>query len=326
VQETTTNVADLDWVDARGNPVVGSFSFAKLNGYLADADATIVLTPDGRLSSINATSSGEGDTIIKDLVTVAGTAATLAPPAGRTFVETAEDRACKVVDSYSAVGAKPDAPLVTLTYSLPVSWSITPDHKAVFVVNTATAPAYDAVTRDQVTLIPDPASKPVFDRLATELADRMTSQLKIIDARPRMLAAPTVADGSTGAQLLELTRVAMINVGVFGHAGDMMREDQMWSGLIAVPTHETYTVPVPSPAVFGKTAFGIALSDSGSIASLHYGSNSGAPDALDALGAIAGAFKPSTGSDKAKELGSQADLIAAQQRLIRCEVNPTACT
>jgi len=77
----------------------------------------------------------------------------------------------------------------------------------------------------------------------------------------------------------------------------------------------------PSPAAFGKTAFGVGLSDYGSITSLHYGATNGAPDAA---GAIAKA-QPKTAEDKANDIKGQADLIAQQQRLITCRVSPQTC-
>ena len=92
-----------------------------------------------------------------------------------------------------------------------------------------------------------------------------------------------------------------------------------------VPMRETYQIPIPSPATFGMTSFGISLSDYGSVTSLHYGETSGASDALDAAGQIANFLKPKTSEDVPNDLKSQADLIAQQQRLIGCEVSPSTC-
>jgi hypothetical protein len=131
--------------------------------------------------------------------------------------------------------------------------------------------------------------------------------------------------GVTGSSTLELTRVAVMNVAVTGHVADLIRETQIWAASIPAPTHQPYSLPIPSPATFGKTAFGLALSDYGSITSVHYGSNTAAPDIADAFGSIATALKPRTTADRAKELQDQADLIAQQQRLVACQTTPAQC-
>jgi hypothetical protein len=69
----------------------------------------------------------------------------------------------------------------------------------------------------------------------------------------------------------------------------------------------------------------VSLSDYGSITSVHYGSNSAAPDVSGTVGAIATALQPQTPEDRAKEIQGQADLIAQQQRLITCELTPAQC-
>jgi hypothetical protein len=55
----------------------GYIRYSDLDGPLSDADLAIAFTDDGRLQSINASSTGEGDTIIKDAVTLATTLAPL---------------------------------------------------------------------------------------------------------------------------------------------------------------------------------------------------------------------------------------------------------
>lgn len=101
----------------------------------------------------------------------------------------------------------------------------------------------------------------------TILSSRMVVTLAIPDQTLRTIGNTTAGDKSDGTPL-ELTKVAMVNATISGHAGGMTREDRVWSGLLQVPTHLVYTVPVPSPAIFGKTAFGITLSDAGAITSL----------------------------------------------------------
>jgi hypothetical protein len=332
---TTTNSADVDWL-VDGKPRQGHFSYKAMNGTLSDGDATVTLTADGRLAGINATSTGQGDTIIKDLVTIAGTIAAFGgPPPRGPFVATVEDQACDEVDKYAAntqttaaPPAKPAPPTVTLTYSVAVLYDVGADNSPALVVDQTFSPGYERVTGRQssVDLVPDAVSKSAYDALRAILSDRMVTKLLLRTDAPHLRYQDTVVHTATGEGVpLELVRVAMMNVAITGHVGDVVRETQIWSGLVLAPTHNTYQLPVPTPATFGKTAFGLALSDSGTITSLHYGSNTGVPDTADAFGAIAKALQPKSPADRAKDIQGQADLIAQQQRLISCEVKPAQC-
>jgi hypothetical protein len=142
------------------------------------------------------------------------------------------------------------------------------------------------------------------------------------DQRVMTSTAPTTSGGGFP---LELNKVAVVNLAIDGHAGDMLQSTQIWGGAVLIPMRETYQIPIPSPAMFGKTAFGISLSDYGSVTSLHYGETDGASEAMGAVGQIANVLKPKTTEDAINELKGQADLIAQQQRLIGCEVSPLTC-
>lgn len=333
VSSTITNSADVDWKDEKGNPRQGQLRYRAFHGTFSDADATVTLTPDGRLASINATSTGQGDTIVKNLVTVAGAVALLAPPPGGAFVETVEDKACDQVDMFSAVtaaaGAKSPS-LVTLTSNVTITYTVTSDADPVFAVDTVSSPGYDDQVGDQTTIkfAPDAASKPAYDALKGVLLDRMTTTLEMTstkaDQRVMIPTAPTTVAAADGFPL-ELNKVAVVNLKIDGHAGDMLQSSQIWGGPVPVPMRETYQLAVPSPELFGKTTFGIGLSDYGSITSLHYGESNGVSDATDAVGQIAKALQPKSPEDKANDIKGQADLIAQQQRLIGCQVSPSTC-
>lgn len=330
---TITNSADLDWKDKDGSPRQGHIRYRAFNGTFSDADATVTLTSDGRLLGINASSGGQGDTIVKNLVTVAGAVALLGPSPAGPFVETAEDKGCEQVDMFSAVatadGAK-GASLVTLTYNVTITYKAVNGVAPTFAVEKVSSPGYDDQSGDltSITFAPDAASKPAYDALKTVLGDRMTTTLKVTttkdDLRVLTSTTPTTVTSTEGFPL-ELNKVAVVNLEIDGHAGDMLQSSQIWGAAVPIPMRETYEVPIPSPAMFGKTAFGIGLSDYGSITSLHYGETNGGPDATDAVGQIAKALQPKKPEDEANDLKGQADLIAQQQRLIGCEVSPSTC-
>lgn len=352
VAATTTNSADVEWMDEDPNshaktPHMGHFRFKALNGTFVDGDATVTMTPDGRLSGINSTTGGQADAVVKSLITVAGVVvpvvATLAVgrpnPAEQIEIQKADD-ACEMIDKWSVITqagtldptkepGKTAPSLLTLTYSVAVNYDAPKGGSPKLVVDQNLSPAYeDAVYRGPqraITLIPDAVSKPAYDALSGILQDRMVTTLEVAstESNLRYLDPPTSAGNENNT--LEVSRVALVNLDVKGHVADLKKETQIWAGAIPVPTRQTVKIPIPTPAMAGKTAFGLALSDYGSITSVHYGSNSGAPDTSDALGAIATALKPKSTADRASDIQAQADLIAQQQRLITCQADRTQC-
>ena len=335
VAPSTTHSADLLWI-VDGKPRQGHFSYTSLRAKFNDADAIVELRADGRLSSINTTSAGAGAAILKDLVTIAGTTigvvGTLAT-ADLTSPPTDEDAACDVVDDFAIVQATTAAdprttPLVTLTYAVAVLYDIPDAGVPALLVDQALTPGYEKLVGKQTSIrfVPDAISKPVHDSLYAILGERKVTKLILrSDANNlRYLDAISPSTGFAGT-VLELNRVAMVNLAVTGHVADLAKESQLWTGVIPVPTHTLYQVPVPAQPFFGHTAFGISISEYGSITTLHYGSNTGAHEALDAVGTIAKALQPKTATERASELQGQADLIAQQQRLIQCQLSPKDC-
>ena len=57
------------------------------------------------------------------------------------------------------------------------------------------------------------------------------------------------------------------------------------------PTSATYLVPLPTPELFGKNQFTLALTDAGVITKLEYGTTSGAADAIGTATALAKALQ-----------------------------------
>jgi hypothetical protein len=85
-------------------------------------------------------------------------------------------------------------------------------------------------------------------------------------------------------------------------------------------------LPIPKAALFGKQTFSLSLSEAGTITAVDYGKQTGAAGALNAAGSIATAVDPETPTAKAADLKAQADIIAQQQRLLRCQRAPASCT
>lgn len=330
VTSATTNSADTDWkVD--GKVRKGRITYKDLNGTFVDGDATVTLTADGRLASINATSEGQGGAILKDIVTIAGTVGfAAAPPAGGP--ETSEDKACAQVDIFAGIGqadASKAAPMVTLTYSVAIRYVVdgSPGSPK-FEVVAANSPENSTVSADgTIVLQPDPGSKPAYDALRGVLGDRMDTELSMAPTAATVdyLETTSATIDKKSELSIELPRIALLSLEIKGRVADMIAPTRIWSGSVAVPARATYELPFPKPALFGKTAFGLTLSDNGAIQTLHYGTTSGAPGVLDSANAIAAALQPKTNAQKAADYKDQADLIAQQQRLLACQLSKETC-
>lgn len=342
VVPTTVNTSDLAWKEADGKTIrQGHLHYKDLDRWFSDADASVTLTPDGRLSAINTTSAGEGQAIVQNAATAIG--AVLAATALAKSADEQVDKACEVVDKFAAIAtatgaaaadSKSKASMVTLSYSVsftylfpqdpPPESKVDPAVPKIVVDASANPDAnYDLKAVDKIMLQPDFVSEPAYRELTQALHEKMQTLLAVQSGV--LLDAAKSPTPEKDAVLIDLTRVARVTLQVSGYVGDLSRPSQIWQGTVPVPTHMPYQLPMPRPSLFGKTAFGLALSDSGTITTLHYGANSGQPDVLNALGAVAKALQPKSAADKAAEYQAQADLIAQQQRLVNCQLSPSTC-
>ena len=78
--------------------------------------------------------------------------------------------------------------------------------------------------------------------------------------------------------------------------------------------------------MFGKQSFTLTLADSGAVTAVDYGKVSGASGGLNASTSAMGTMVPESTANKAADMKAQADLIAQQQRLVRCQAQPDKCT
>jgi hypothetical protein len=93
-----------------------SVAYSSLDGPLSNADIAISTQDDGRLTGINATSTGQGDVIVKDAISVATSVAPLLFGASAGKQHSTREDACKVItDNYT--GDPKLLPSINLTYS-----------------------------------------------------------------------------------------------------------------------------------------------------------------------------------------------------------------
>jgi hypothetical protein len=264
-----------------------SLAIKPLDSTFANADFTMNWYDDGRLKSINQSTTGQGETILKAVITTAATAASLVGG------KSPHPQTKSTLPVCERLKDKP----VTLTYT------ILPELGKSAVLDLG----YNEVN-----------NKGLFEELVK------TKKMPLLSARigapeavaPLVEAGPSNPDDTVFLKLRSTSRVQIEFV---------VNESPVSISTAVVPGVKPFSLPIPKAALFGKQVFVLSLSETGSITSLQYGKETGAAGAVNVLNAAATAAAPETETQKAAELKAQADLIVQQQRLAKCQANPDQC-
>jgi hypothetical protein len=264
---------------------------ATLRGRLSDTDVKFDFYDDGRLKGFNGSSTGQGEAILKTLVSIAAAAFGAEAAAVKQYPE-----ACKAIKTVG--GDKP----VTLTYELTASLGHTQEQR--FKPDALTAALLHAHAALQTA---------VGDVCATMVGEE---------------AAPARAAYAKGGEepVLRWREPAPVRfkVTVGDEKGCQLRP--IWDDTLPIAQlGEEYFLPIPPPLAFGKRALTATFAESGALTSVQFVSATGAGQALNVLSSAQDATKGQTLAEKVAEVTAQADLIAQQQRLVRCVAEPAKC-
>jgi hypothetical protein len=262
----------------------------------ADADVNFGFYDDGRLKSINQSTTGQGEAIIKSSVSLASA---LIPLGGAAIAAAKKLDECATIKTFA--GDKP----ATVTYVYPP-------------VGTVDLAALER----PVELTVAPASEQLYKALN---AHGKLPIPKLIIGRPSPVGSGArfipLIDGSAN-EFAYLTLQEMGNVKIEVRNSDGV---PIWNTVVVTPLKQTYLLPIPRAALFGGQKFSLTLSEAGAITSVDYSKTVGTAGALNAATTITTALDPETPTAKAAALKAQADVIAQQQRLVRCQTNPEKC-
>jgi hypothetical protein len=273
--------------DYSGNPL--TIKFDQRRADLADNTATVSFFPDGRLKSINAESTGQGEAFLKSMISLIS-AATPLGGGGNALVELPE---CTDIGRWGAGKA------VTLNYQALIDYS----------------------KEGRVSLEPTADSKALYELIK--------GRLPVLQAQVEYRSAPWagVSFDQTAARKrdhvfvpLRKVRNAEVKLSASGQT--------IWTGNSIVPATGqagSYSLPIPKAALFGKQSFALTINEAGAIETITYGKTTGATAPVNVLGAAATAAAPETTAAKAAELKAESDLIVQQQRLARCRAKPDQC-
>ena len=261
-----------------------------LRSTFADSDVKFEWFDDGRLKSVNQSSTGQGDSIIKAAMTF------LAPVFGGAEVAPKKIKECDDIAAWS--GGKP----VMIVYESTIEYAKgQPERVLAFKRNANSESTYAGMHK------------------------LLGSRLPVVEVKVRALEdnadlahAPEEPAETKSTVYLKLNKTAVAPIEI------LVSKFAVWSGKVVVPTTDTYTLPIPKPKLFGKQAFALTLNESGGITAMGYTSLSGTAGAFNALNAVSTTVS-SGDSAKAAAIKAEADVIAQTQRLALCQAKPADC-
>lgn len=262
-------------------------NLSDLKGWLSDTDVKFEFFEDGRLRNINATSTGEGEAILKTVVSIALALAVLAADGGRDY-----GKECALIKKVA--GDKP----LTITYEGPV----------------------DATKIDSQVIKAEDATAVYADALASAIGGVCAFVTGTAPA-----SEPVRSDAQDGDVMLQARQPGLVKITVTAGREDKCKGSDVWNGALPIAQlGKGYKLPIPKPVLFGKEAFGASFSESGALMSLQYTSTAGAGQALNVTNAALTGVQGET-AQKAAAAKAEADLIAQQQRLAQCLADRTTC-
>lgn len=278
--------------DRTAGPV--TINFRQKTEAFSDNSRTFSFFSDGRLKSVNATSTGQGEAILKSVISLVGAVAPLGGGGTRAAAPLPE---CTVIANWG--GGKP----VTLNYKASIDFKSQIDSGTPFRIE----PAPDSAALHGLLEARLPTLQGFVTPSANEWAGAFFDQ-------------PAGSKKNHVYLKLRKVRNAQLELTAAGQ--------QIWSGNVLVPDARKegeYVLPIPHAALFGEQSFAMTLTEAGAIDTITYGKKTGAAGPLNVLTAAATAAAPDTAAARAAELKAESDLIVQQQRLARCRAQPDQC-
>jgi hypothetical protein len=258
---------------------------AAIGGTFATNEAAFKFSDDGRLKSINASTAGQGEAVVKALSSV--TALALA-----------------------RFEARAEAPSPCLAIG---RWG---GDKPLLLVYTRRLAHADEDGGALLAVPPDPGSRRLYEQLQALAIGLpvLTLRTTVTPLQPAAIG-PLASDDAT----LALKGTASVRLALFADAVPIGAAE------ITVPHAPVYYLPLPRSGLFGKQSFALTLSDAGAVTSLSYGGDGGGAGLANAASVAAQAMAPPSTAEQASALKAQADLIRQQQRLSLCRLAPDDC-
>jgi hypothetical protein len=264
----------------------------------ADVDFNPQFTDDGQLTSIGSTLTGQGTTILKDVIALGVDVAAVGGGNG--------NKAALPV--CSGLLANP----VNIIYDTNLDFSTNipgPSDAPVALKPRSYLLSLDVALRHQLANF----NMPFF-----------TAQVTVTDDdRVQFDDASRNGGSYIGLKLREVKNGELV-------IKDSTSGYKVYDSALAIPlpgdVNQYYTVLLPKPALFGGSVFSLTLSTSGAIKSIDYKTTSGTASAIEVGSSAITAATPTSAAARAADLKAQADVIAQQTRLAKCIATPASCS
>lgn len=289
-----------------------------LIGRMSNSELKLDFYPGRRLKSVNSSYAGQGEAIAKSMALL------ILPRPG--FSASSAGSACQYLKDYGEKG------VLTLTYSAKLNFVPQGDGsvKADNVINAKTKHVIAGAVID-----PDPESKLHHMELHGDLGEICLNasvnapvHFPVTDSDGKVIS--TYSDGV----VINAREPSTLSATFFAWRVDPEKPNApacsaehhpfMTKTALFADAGGDYRIPIPRARAFGESVVDLQFDESGALAGVKYGSKSGAAGAGNALTTFADHFMP-TDALVATRLKNEADVIAAQQRLLKCRLNPEEC-
>ena len=261
-------------------------SIKELDGMFSNSSLAVTWYDDGRLKGINSKSTGVGTSVINSITEAVITGVSLAG---------LRSSHCDQINAT-------DDKVVSFTY----------------VYKTLNSDNVDSVIDRNIQLELTQESKKKRSDFELESYILDTHGAKITQSSFELVSLGNSGDNDFIP--LQLRSPSQLTMSLKDNKGKSKKAKKTIAGV------GTYSVPIPKSAAFGATEFALSLFPTGGIETISYGKESGIGAAADTGKTFLSRFESETAGEKALNFKNEADLIAQQQRLIRCEADPASCT
>ena len=314
IRTVTCNASDNLIVATTVNPTVShmadtgaskTIEIAKLDSLLSHSDLKFEFYEDGRLKGVNTTSTGQGETILKSAISLAGGVATTAFAFQYDKKKNGEQNGNALLNACNYING--DSSIRKKTMTLKFAGSI---------------PAEPTSCETKLDIKSASETAIHMQKLDAVLG-------KIVVTTESVTPDDWMKRGSStdGDVQLTLRQPANVKVTVSMEEGLAPSTNDSWSGNYAMAQcGKEYEIPVPKAPVFGKQTFNLAVAPSGAITKIGYTKAPGVAQAIGVGQNVLDTFGPTpAAAAQTAELKAEANLIAAQQRLVRCRADPRTC-
>ena len=275
-----------------------TINLSGLKGPFSDSDLKFDFYDDGRLKDVNATSTGQGEAILKTVVTIAAAAFVGFDARGRAIAPTTYSAECAIIRNAAGDRA------LTLTYQgeIDVRGPGGAQNIPADTMNSYYASALHGAIGTvcaQVTRVEKPVS-------------------------PASVAQADASSNPTQSILLRAQQPGWAEIKVMAGPANQCT-GKAWDGRVEVAqAGVSYDIPIPKAVAFGKEVFAASFAESGALTSLQYTTNTGTGQVLNVVSSGLSAAQGIT-AQKADQVKAEADLIAQMERLVQCKATPESC-